>query len=109
MPSEFNMERTEFNLDTFQQILEAMDDYHILPWLKNSDDGDGTTVDMNGDNCRIGRTTNRSTFVTPVGQSEMVPPAGPAAPGHTGTPPPHGSDVVNSHRAPEIIRPLTPD
>ena len=68
MTIEFNVEHTEFDLDTFQHILEAMDDYHILPWLKNSDDGDGTTVDMIGDNCRIGRTTNRSTFITSGGQ-----------------------------------------
>ena len=46
MPSAFNVERTEFDLDTFQQILEAMDGYHILPWLKKSGDGDGTTVDV---------------------------------------------------------------
>ena len=42
MPSKFNVERTEFDLDTFQQILEAMDGYHILPWLKKSGDDDGT-------------------------------------------------------------------
>ena len=29
----YNVERTDFNLDTFQQILEAMDGYHVLPWL----------------------------------------------------------------------------
>ena len=46
MPSEFNVERTEFDLDTFQQIHEAMDGYHILPWLKKSGDDDGTTVDV---------------------------------------------------------------
>ena len=46
MPSAFNVERTEFDLDTFQQILEAMDGYHILPWLKKSGDGDSTTVDV---------------------------------------------------------------
>ena len=46
MPSEFNVERTEFDLDIFQQILEAMDGYHILPWLKKSGDGDDTTLDV---------------------------------------------------------------
>ena len=46
MPSEFNVERTEFDLDTFQHILETMDSYHILPWLKKSGDGDVTTVDI---------------------------------------------------------------
>ena len=46
MPSEFNVERTKFDLDTFQHILETMDSYHILPWLKKSGDGDVTTVDI---------------------------------------------------------------
>ncbi len=31
MCNEFNVERTSFDLDTFQQILEAMDGYHVLP------------------------------------------------------------------------------
>ena len=44
MTSAFNVERTEFDLDTFQQILEAMDGYHVLPWLKKSGDDDGTTI-----------------------------------------------------------------
>lgn len=46
MTSEFNVERTEFDLDTFQRILEAMDGYHVLPWLKKSGDDDGTTIDV---------------------------------------------------------------
>ncbi len=46
MPSEFNVERTEFDLDTFQQILEAMDGYHVLPWLKTSGDDDDKMVDV---------------------------------------------------------------
>ena len=46
MTSEFNVERTEFDLDTFQQILGAMDGYHVLPWLKTSGDDDGTTIDV---------------------------------------------------------------
>lgn len=44
MTSAFNVERTAFDLDTFQQILEAMDGYHVLPWLKRSGDDDGTTI-----------------------------------------------------------------
>ena len=32
MSTNFNVERTSFDLDTFQQILEAMDGYHVLPW-----------------------------------------------------------------------------
>ena len=46
MPSEFNVERTEFDLDTFQQILGAMDGYHILPWLKTSGDDDNKMIDV---------------------------------------------------------------
>ena len=32
MSNRLNVERTKFDLDTFQQILEAMDGYHVLPW-----------------------------------------------------------------------------
>ena len=46
MASEFNVERTEFDPDIFQQILEAMDDDHILPWIRKSGDGDDTTLDV---------------------------------------------------------------
>ena len=46
MPSKFNVERTEFDLDTFQQILGAMDGYHILPWLKGSGDDDNKMIDV---------------------------------------------------------------
>ena len=46
MPSEFNVERTKFDLDTFQQILEAMDGYHILPWLKTSGQDDNKMIDV---------------------------------------------------------------
>ena len=46
MPSEFNVERTEFDLDTFQQILGAMDGYHILPWLRKSGDDDNKMIDI---------------------------------------------------------------
>ena len=31
MPTEFDVKRTLFDLDTFQQILEAMDGYYVLP------------------------------------------------------------------------------
>ena len=31
MSNEFNVSRTEFDLDTFQKILEAMDGYYVLP------------------------------------------------------------------------------
>lgn len=32
MSDRLNVERTKFDLDTFQKILEAMDGYHVLPW-----------------------------------------------------------------------------
>ena len=38
MATEYNVERTNFDLDIFQQILEAMDGYYVLPWLKQSGD-----------------------------------------------------------------------
>ena len=44
MSAKFNVERTEFDLDTFQQILEAMDGYHVLPWLMELDNGSSTDV-----------------------------------------------------------------
>ena len=47
-----------------------------------------------GDNCRIGRTTNRTTFVTPGKPVGDRPAAWPAARKHTGMPPPYGSDMV---------------
>ena len=33
----YNVERAEFSLETFHQILEAMDGYHVLPWLLETD------------------------------------------------------------------------
>ena len=44
MPVKFNVDRTEFDLDTFQEILEAMDGYHVLPWLQEFPDGSTTEV-----------------------------------------------------------------
>ena len=44
MSATFNVERTEFDLDTFQQILEAMDGYHVLPWLTKLANGSSTEV-----------------------------------------------------------------
>ena len=49
---------------------------------------------MIGDNCRIGRATNRTTFVTPGKPVGDRPAAWPAARKHTGMPPPYGSDMV---------------
>ena len=36
MPNEFDVLRTEFDLDTFQQILEAMDGYYVLPTAQST-------------------------------------------------------------------------
>lgn len=44
--------------------------------------------------CPIGRTTNRTTFVTPGKPVGDRPAAWPAARKHTGMPPPYGSDMV---------------
>ncbi len=32
MNGEYNVERAQFDLETFQQILTAMDEYYVLPW-----------------------------------------------------------------------------
>ena len=44
MAAKFNVQRTEFDLDTFQKILEAMDGYHVLPWLQGL--SDGSTIEV---------------------------------------------------------------
>ena len=44
MSATFNVEHTEFDLDTFQQILEAMDGYYVLPWLTELANGFSTEV-----------------------------------------------------------------
>jgi hypothetical protein len=44
MKGEYNVRRTEFNLDTFQQILSAMDGYHVLPWRFSPDNTDAQPV-----------------------------------------------------------------
>ena len=44
MSARLNVEHTEFDLDTFQQILEAMDGYHVLPWRTDLADGSSTEV-----------------------------------------------------------------
>lgn len=36
MDSDLNVERTPFDLDTFQQILEAMDGYYVLPRVQTT-------------------------------------------------------------------------
>ncbi|MYC32874.1 MAG: hypothetical protein F4X64_06820 [Chloroflexi bacterium] len=46
MSTDFNVERNTFDLDTFQQILEAMDGYHVLPWLKKSGSDVGESTDV---------------------------------------------------------------
>ena len=42
----YNVERAEFDLDTFQQILEAMDGYYVLPWLKQTDEDHNQKPDV---------------------------------------------------------------
>ena len=44
MPMEYNVEHAEFNLDTFQQILKAMDGYHKLPWRRDHYNEDGVRI-----------------------------------------------------------------
>jgi hypothetical protein len=44
MSAKFNVEHTEFDLDTFQQILEAMDGYYVLPWFTELANGSRTEV-----------------------------------------------------------------
>ena len=44
MITKFNVDRTEFDLDTFQQILKAMDGYHKLPWRRDHYTEDGVRI-----------------------------------------------------------------